>query len=41
MAVLEELAQALINGNAPKTKELAQKAVDEGIAPGKVLNEGL
>ena len=41
MALLEELAQALINGNAPKTKELTQKAIDEGIAPGKVLNDAL
>lgn len=41
MSVLEELSQALINGNAPKTKELAQKAIDEGMAPSKVLSEGL
>ncbi|NPV09818.1 MAG: cobalamin-binding protein, partial [Anaerolineae bacterium] len=41
MALLEELSQALINGNAPKTRELTQKAIDEGMAPGKVLNEGL
>ena len=41
MAVLEELSQALINGNAPKTKELAQKAIDEGMAPSQVLSEGL
>jgi len=41
MSVLEELSQALINGNAPKTKELAQKAIDEGMAPSQVLSEGL
>ena len=41
MAVLEELSQALINGSAPKVKELAQQAIDEGMAPGKVLSEGL
>ncbi len=41
MAVLEELSQALINGNASKTKELAQKAIDEGMAAGQVLSEGL
>ncbi len=41
MAVLEELSQALIGGNAPKTKELAQKAIDEGMGASKVLSEGL
>ena len=41
MDLLQELSQALINGNAPKTKELTQKAVAEGLAPEKILNEGL
>jgi len=41
MAILEELSQALINGNAPKTKELTQKAIDDGAPPAQVLNEGL
>ena len=41
MDLLQELSQALINGNAPKTKELTQKAVADGIAPEKILNEGL
>ena len=41
MDLLHELAQALINGNAPQTKELTQKAVDEGTPPEKILNEGL
>ncbi|MHB0875287.1 MAG: corrinoid protein [Anaerolineae bacterium] len=41
MDLLQELSQALINGNAPKTKELTQKAVADGVAPGKILNEGL
>jgi 5-methyltetrahydrofolate--homocysteine methyltransferase len=41
MDLLQELSQALINGNAPKTRELTQKAIADGVAPGKVLNEGL
>ncbi len=41
MEVLEELSQALINGNAPKTKQLTQQALDAGLPPDKVLNEGL
>jgi 5-methyltetrahydrofolate--homocysteine methyltransferase len=41
MEVLEELSQALINGNAPKTKQLTQQALDAGLPPAKVLNEGL
>jgi 5-methyltetrahydrofolate--homocysteine methyltransferase len=41
MDLLQELSQALINGNAPKTKELTQKAVADGVAPDKILNEGL
>ncbi len=41
MELLEELAQALINGNAPKTKELTQKALEQGLSPTQILNEGL
>jgi 5-methyltetrahydrofolate--homocysteine methyltransferase len=41
MAQLEELSQALINGNAPKVKELAQAAIDAGVAPATVLSDGL
>lgn len=41
MDLLEELSQALINGNAPKTKELTQKALDAGNKPDKILNESL
>ncbi|MBD3180769.1 cobalamin-binding protein [Candidatus Poribacteria bacterium] len=41
MADLAALAESLINGKAPEVKEMTQKALDEGVAPGKVLNEGL
>jgi len=41
MVDLSALAENLINGKAPAVKEMTQKAVDEGIAPSKILNEGL
>jgi len=41
MALLQELAENLINGNAPKTEELTIKALGEGVAPVDVLNQGL
>jgi len=36
-----ELAANLIEGNAPKVKELTEKALAEGIEPGRIINEGL
>lgn len=41
MAVLEEIQEALMAGNANKVKELAQKALDEGIEPTTIINDGL
>lgn len=41
MAVLEDLASYIISGNAPKSEELTQQALDEGMTPAKVLNDGL
>lgn len=41
MADLSALAENLINGKAQEVKELTQKALDEGVAPGEILNEGL
>ena len=41
MAILEEISTYLQNGRAPKVKELVQQAIDEGIEPAKILNEGL
>ena len=41
MADLSALAENLINGKANETKELTQKALDEGVPPGEVLNGGL
>ncbi len=41
MADLESLAQAIINGKAPVAKELTEQALNEGVGPGDVLNNGL
>ena len=38
---LKELYQAVVNGNAPFVKEGVQKALDEGMAPGKLMFECL
>jgi len=41
MADLSALAENLINGKANEVKELTQKALDDGVAPGEILNSGL
>jgi len=41
MVDLKKIAENLIQGKAPRVKELTQKAVDEGEDVGKILNEGL
>ncbi len=41
MADLKEISESLMAGNAPKVKELCQKAVDEGVKPGDIIREGL
>ena len=41
MAILEEISTFLQQGRAPKVKELVQQAIDEGIAPQTILEEGL
>ena len=40
-AILEELAELIIKGKAPDAKEATQKAIDSGIGPGSILNDGL
>jgi len=40
-AILEELAELIIKGKAPETKETTQKAIDDGIHVGSILNDGL
>ena len=41
MGILEDMSENLIKGKANEVKELVQKALDEGIEVGKILNEGL
>ena len=41
MALLEEIRDTLVVGNAPKIKELTQKALSEGISALDILNDGL
>jgi len=41
MATLESIRESLMEGQAPKVKELTQAALDEGLSVDKILNEGL
>jgi 5-methyltetrahydrofolate--homocysteine methyltransferase len=41
VADLNSLAQAIISGNKDLAEKLTKEALEEGIAPGVVLNEGL
>jgi 5-methyltetrahydrofolate--homocysteine methyltransferase len=41
MADFKGIAEALIAGDAGKVKDLVQAAMDEGVAPKKILDEGL
>ncbi|NLY52147.1 MAG: cobalamin-binding protein [Firmicutes bacterium] len=41
MAILQELADALVAGNANKVKELTEKALADGIPAGQIIKEGL
>ena len=41
MSILEEISENLIKGKANEVKELVQKALDDGLAVGDVLNKGL
>lgn len=40
MSVLEEMQENVVAGNESKVVELTQKALDEGLAPEKILNDG-
>ena len=41
MADLNNLAETLIAGNAPKVQELTQKAINENVSPADILENGL
>lgn len=41
MATIEELAQAVLDGDARKTRKLSEQLVEEGVAPLEIINQGL
>lgn len=41
MVDLKELQESVINGNRKKAEELTRQALDEGVAPVQIINEGL
>jgi len=41
MQITEQICQSLMKGRAPEVKQLVEKALAEGVAPAKILNEGL
>lgn len=41
MSILNEISELLQKGRAPKVKELVQQAIDEGISPKEILDDGL
>lgn len=41
MSIMDNLSASVIQGNADRIKSLVQIALDEGIEPGKILNDGL
>ena len=40
MSLFQEIAEAIISGNAKKVKEYSQKALSEGATPQAIVNEG-
>jgi 5-methyltetrahydrofolate--homocysteine methyltransferase len=41
MEILKELTESIITGSAPKAESLTIQALESGISPARVLNEGL
>ena len=41
MADLQALAEAVINGQKEEAERLTQEAIDEGVRPGAIINDGL
>jgi 5-methyltetrahydrofolate--homocysteine methyltransferase len=41
MRILEQIADSLMKGKANDVKGLVEKALQQGVAPGRILNEGL
>jgi len=41
MTLLADIAEALIDGNAPRVKALTEEALTQGISPIDIVNSGL
>ncbi|MCL2665587.1 MAG: corrinoid protein [Defluviitaleaceae bacterium] len=41
MGICNDISDALQKGKAKQVKEMVQQALDEGVAPGSILNDGL
>ncbi|MFW5855683.1 MAG: corrinoid protein [Bacillota bacterium] len=41
MADFEKMSESVIKGEAEKVKEMVQEAIDEGLAPQEIINQGL
>ena len=41
MAELNELSKAVLDGDLNTAKEVTQKLLDQGVAPSKIVNDGL
>ncbi len=41
MTILSDIAEALIEGNAPRVKSLTENALEQGISPIDIINAGL
>lgn len=41
MAILDDIKEAVVDGEIDEIQDLVQQAIDEGLEPGKIINEGL
>ena len=41
MAILDDIKEAVVDGETDEIQDLVQQAIDEGLEPGKIINEGL
>jgi len=41
MTILDQIYESVVNGDAPKVKELTRQALDDSIAASVILHDGL
>ncbi|HZK17973.1 MAG TPA: corrinoid protein [Clostridia bacterium] len=41
MSILQSVTDAVVSGQVDRVNELTRQALDQGVAPGKIINEGL